>query len=199
MHDPSRLVRAYANASAAMNLVRALTGRGPGALHQVHDWNREFVAYLTGRRAVRGAGRRDRPRPAVHERLPGHRPQPAAAQIYASHEALVLDYERAMLRLSTTRTTTRSSVRPVGALPVDRRAHPAARRRAHRVRRGARQPDRPQDRPDHDPGDGRRVRRAARPAQQAGPADPGLRGWATARCATCCRRSSRRCRPPVTR
>lgn len=27
-HDPSRLVRAYANASAAMNLVRALTGSG---------------------------------------------------------------------------------------------------------------------------------------------------------------------------
>ena len=29
-HDPSRLVRAYANASAAMNLVRALTGVGHG-------------------------------------------------------------------------------------------------------------------------------------------------------------------------
>ncbi|MEO7077919.1 MAG: 3-deoxy-7-phosphoheptulonate synthase, partial [Rhodococcus sp. (in: high G+C Gram-positive bacteria)] len=43
-HDPSRLVRAYANASAAMNLVRALTGAGMADLHKVHDWNREFVA-----------------------------------------------------------------------------------------------------------------------------------------------------------
>ena len=42
-HDPSRLVRAYANASAAMNLVRALTGAGQADLHRVHDWNREFV------------------------------------------------------------------------------------------------------------------------------------------------------------
>ena len=42
-HDPSRLVRAYANASAAMNLVRALTASGLASLHLVHDWNREFV------------------------------------------------------------------------------------------------------------------------------------------------------------
>ena len=41
-HDPSRLVRAYANAAAAMNLVRALTG-SEAKLHKVHDWNREFV------------------------------------------------------------------------------------------------------------------------------------------------------------
>ena len=33
-HDPSRLVRAYANASAAMNLVRALTGAGPERIHE---------------------------------------------------------------------------------------------------------------------------------------------------------------------
>jgi 3-deoxy-7-phosphoheptulonate synthase len=36
-HDPSRLVRAYANASAAMNLVRALTSSGMASLHLVHD------------------------------------------------------------------------------------------------------------------------------------------------------------------
>jgi 3-deoxy-7-phosphoheptulonate synthase len=42
-HDPSRLVRAYGNASAAMNLVRALTSSGLASLHLVHDWNREFV------------------------------------------------------------------------------------------------------------------------------------------------------------
>ncbi|NDJ90019.1 3-deoxy-7-phosphoheptulonate synthase, partial [Mycolicibacter kumamotonensis] len=42
-HDPSRLVRAYANASAAMNLVRALTSSGLASLELVHDWNREFV------------------------------------------------------------------------------------------------------------------------------------------------------------
>ncbi|MGZ4542757.1 MAG: 3-deoxy-7-phosphoheptulonate synthase, partial [Mycobacteriaceae bacterium] len=43
VHDPSRLVRAYANSSAAMNMVRALTAAGMADLHKVHDWNREFV------------------------------------------------------------------------------------------------------------------------------------------------------------
>ncbi len=52
-HDPSRLVRAYANASAAMNLVRALTSSGLASLHLVHDWNREFVRPRRPARAMR--------------------------------------------------------------------------------------------------------------------------------------------------
>src|SRR5207248_5652772 len=43
VHDPSRMIRAYANASAAMNLSRALTSAGMAALTQVHDWNKDFV------------------------------------------------------------------------------------------------------------------------------------------------------------
>ncbi|MGG6497200.1 UNVERIFIED_CONTAM: 3-deoxy-7-phosphoheptulonate synthase, partial [Bacteroidetes bacterium 56_B9] len=42
-HDPARMVRAYANSSAAMNLVRALTASGTADLHNINDWNREFV------------------------------------------------------------------------------------------------------------------------------------------------------------
>ena len=41
--DPSRMIRAYANASAAMNLVRALTATGMADLTMVHDWNKDFV------------------------------------------------------------------------------------------------------------------------------------------------------------
>jgi 3-deoxy-7-phosphoheptulonate synthase len=100
-HDPSRLVRAYANASAAMNLVRALTGTGMADLHKVHEWNREFV--LTSR-----AGARYEALAAEIDR--GLRfmdacrvtdPALSTVEIFASHEALVLDYERAMLRLDT--------------------------------------------------------------------------------------------------
>ena len=98
-HDPSRLVRAYANSSAAMNLVRALTSAGMADLHRVHDWNREFVrTSRAGARYEQMAAEIDRglkfmsacgvSDPSLH-----------AAQIFASHEALVLDYERAMLRL----------------------------------------------------------------------------------------------------
>lgn len=99
-HDPSRLVRAYANASAAMNLVRAVTASGMASLALVHDWNREFV--------------RTSPAGARYEALASEIDRGLkfmsacgvadanldTAEIYASHEALVLDYERAMLRLA---------------------------------------------------------------------------------------------------
>src|ERR1700755_216177 len=42
-HDASRLVRAYANASAAMNLMRALTSSGLASLHGGHGWKRGVV------------------------------------------------------------------------------------------------------------------------------------------------------------
>jgi len=101
VHDASRLVRAYANASAAMNLVRALTSSGLASLHQVHEWNREFVRTSpAGARYEALAGEIDRglnfmTACGVNDR------NLQTAEIYASHEALVLDYERAMLRLST--------------------------------------------------------------------------------------------------
>ncbi len=99
-HDPSRLVRAYANASAAMNLVRALTGASMADLHKVHDWNRDFVAKSpAGARYEALAEEIDRGL-AFMTACRVNDPSLKAARIYASHEALVLDYERAMLRLS---------------------------------------------------------------------------------------------------
>ncbi|MDY6811931.1 MAG: 3-deoxy-7-phosphoheptulonate synthase, partial [Actinomycetota bacterium] len=99
IHDPSRLVRAYANAAAAMNLVRALTG-SEADLRRVHLWNREFVRTSpAGARYEALASEIDR----------GLRFMDAcgvtdskldSASIFASHEALVIDYERAMLRLA---------------------------------------------------------------------------------------------------
>jgi 3-deoxy-7-phosphoheptulonate synthase len=97
--DPSRMIRAYANAAAAMNLVRALTGSGMADLHKVHDWNKDFVrtspageryeALATeidrGLRFMSACGVADN--------------SLASTEIFASHEALLLDYERAMLRL----------------------------------------------------------------------------------------------------
>jgi 3-deoxy-7-phosphoheptulonate synthase len=99
-HDPSRLVRAYANASAAMNLVRALTGSGLASLHLVHDWNREFVRTSpAGARYEALAGEIDRALTFMSACGVDDR-NLQTAEIYASHEALVLDYERAMLRLA---------------------------------------------------------------------------------------------------
>ncbi|HEU0190894.1 MAG TPA: 3-deoxy-7-phosphoheptulonate synthase class II [Mycobacterium sp.] len=100
-HDPSRLVRAYANSSAAMNLVRALTSSGLASLHLVHDWNREFVRTSpAGARYEALAGEIDRGLRFMTACGVADR-ELQTAEIYASHEALVLDYERAMLRLSS--------------------------------------------------------------------------------------------------
>ena len=41
--DPQRMIRAYANSSSAMNMLRAYLGGGMADLHAVHDWNRGFV------------------------------------------------------------------------------------------------------------------------------------------------------------
>ena len=133
-HDPSRLVRAYANAGAAMNLVRALTSSGLASLHLVHDWNREFVRTSpAGARYEALASEIDRGLKFMSACGVADR-NLQTAEIYASHEALVLDYERAMLRLSDAGGRRAATVRPVGALPVDRRPDPATRRCACRVR-----------------------------------------------------------------
>ncbi|WP_285501954.1 class II 3-deoxy-7-phosphoheptulonate synthase [Actinokineospora sp. NBRC 105648] len=100
--DPSRMIRAYANAGAAMNLLRALTGAGMADLTKVHDWNRDFVrtspageryeALATeidrGLRFMQACGVEDS---SLH-----------SVEVFASHEALLLDYERALLRLDAT-------------------------------------------------------------------------------------------------
>jgi 3-deoxy-7-phosphoheptulonate synthase len=99
-HDPSRLVRAYANASAAMNLVRAVTGGGMADLFKLHNWNREFVAQSpAGARYEAMATEIDRGL-AFMSACRVNDPNLKSTRIYASHEALVLDYERAMLRLA---------------------------------------------------------------------------------------------------
>lgn len=98
-HDASRLVRAYANASAAMNLVRTLTSSGMASLQKVHDWNREFVRTSpAGARYEALAGEIDRGLRFMSACGVDDR-NLQTAEIYASHEALVLDYERAMLRM----------------------------------------------------------------------------------------------------
>ncbi len=58
--DPERLVRAYNQAAATLNLLRAFAQGGFADLHKVHRWNLEFVADSPqGERYEEMAGRID--------------------------------------------------------------------------------------------------------------------------------------------
>ncbi len=99
--DPSRMVRAYANSAAALNLIRGLAIGGYADLAAVHDWNNEFVR--SSRAGLRYESlARDIDRALAFMRACGldlqEMPQTHGVELYASHEALLLEYERALTR-----------------------------------------------------------------------------------------------------
>jgi len=101
--DPGRLVRAYANAAAAMNLTRAITSAGLADLHRLHEWNMDFVRRSNaGARYERVSGEIDRSLRFMSA-CGVDDSSLRTVDLFASHEMLVLDYERAMLRLDEDR------------------------------------------------------------------------------------------------
>jgi 3-deoxy-7-phosphoheptulonate synthase len=99
--DPSRMVRAYANSAATMNFMRAMATDGSADLAAVHDWNTAFVeASPAGHRYQELAT--DIERALAFMRACGldieSTPQTHGVELYASHEALLLEYERALTR-----------------------------------------------------------------------------------------------------
>ncbi len=96
--DPERLRRMYNASSATLNLVRAFTTGGYAALSQVHAWNQDFVARSAGgKRYEKLTGRIDRTL-AFMKALGVDPEQFTTVEFYASHEALLLDYEAALTR-----------------------------------------------------------------------------------------------------
>jgi 3-deoxy-7-phosphoheptulonate synthase len=97
--DAGRLIRAYANAAAAMNLARAITGAGMADLHRLHEWNMDFVRSSTaGERYERVATEIDRSLRFMSA-CGVDDSSLRTVELFASHEMLVLDYERALLRV----------------------------------------------------------------------------------------------------
>ena len=96
--DPGRLLEAYHCSSATLNLCRSLASGGYADLRQVHAWNQDFVASSpAGQRYERLADEIDRAIAFMH--ACGADPeQTRAVEFYSSHEALLLDYERALTR-----------------------------------------------------------------------------------------------------
>ena len=102
--DPTRLVGAYQQSAATLNLLRAFTKGGFADLSQVHVWNQQFVASSAeGRRYEAIAAEIER---AIRfMRACGILVQSEAklqeVDFYTSHEALLLGYEEALTRLDS--------------------------------------------------------------------------------------------------
>ncbi|MBX6354485.1 MAG: 3-deoxy-7-phosphoheptulonate synthase class II [Micromonosporaceae bacterium] len=98
--DPQRMIRAYANASSAMNMLRAYLGGGMADLHAIHDWNKGFVrSSPAGERYEAIAREIDRALAFI--RACGMTDDEAlrTVTVYCSHEALALEYDRALTRV----------------------------------------------------------------------------------------------------
>jgi 3-deoxy-7-phosphoheptulonate synthase len=103
--DPQRMLQAYSQSAATLNLLRAFAQGGYADLHQVHLWNQGFVA-----RSPQGERYR-----ALADRLTetldfmaacgftsATSPQIRETEFFTSHEALLLPYEQALTRIDST-------------------------------------------------------------------------------------------------
>ncbi len=99
--DPERLIGAFHQSAATLNLLRAFTKGGFADLSQMHVWNQQFVtASPEGRRYDAITGEIDR---AMRFMQACGIDLSAEAQLhevdfYTSHEALLLGYEEALTR-----------------------------------------------------------------------------------------------------
>ena len=100
-NDPMRMIRAYSQAAATLNLLRAFATGGYANLRQVHQWTLDFMGRSPW--ADRFKDIADR----IGEALdfmeacgvaPETVPQLKTTNFYTSHEALLLPYEEAMTR-----------------------------------------------------------------------------------------------------
>lgn len=99
--DPERMIKAYNQSAATLNLLRAFSNGGYANLHQVHAWTHDFMGRSPWTKKFRDVADR------IGEALefmaacginPDTVPQLKGTTFYTSHEALLLPYEQALTR-----------------------------------------------------------------------------------------------------
>ncbi|MGD9638695.1 MAG: class II 3-deoxy-7-phosphoheptulonate synthase [Alphaproteobacteria bacterium] len=103
--DPERMIKAYNQSAATLNLLRAFAQGGYADLHKVSRWNLSFVKNSPqSEKYLEFANR-------IHETLAFMSacgltaetvPQVRETQFHTSHEALLLPFEEAMVRIDST-------------------------------------------------------------------------------------------------
>lgn len=97
--DPQRLLQAYHQSTASLNLLRAFAQGGFADLHQVHQWNLDFIAdaALTEKYSQL-ADRIDETLAFMRACGLENAPQLRETSFFTAHEALLLNYEQALTR-----------------------------------------------------------------------------------------------------
>ncbi len=103
--DPQRLIKAYHQSSATLNLLRAFANGGYADLYNIHKWTLGFVSGSPQGEAYRHLADK------ISETLsfmsaigvtPDSHPQIRQVDFFTSHEALLLNFEQAMTRVDST-------------------------------------------------------------------------------------------------
>ncbi len=102
--DPLRMIRAYNQSAATLNLMRAFSRGGMADLNQVHKWNLDFIKdHPLGQRYEQLSNQIDKSVKflAAAGITSENAPQLRQTTVYTSHEALLLNYEEALTRVDS--------------------------------------------------------------------------------------------------
>lgn len=102
--DPNKMLQAYTQAAATLNLLRAFSTGGYADVHQVHAWT---LGFTEGEKAARYREVANRISDTLDFMAAAGVTQESAhtlqsVEFYTSHEGLLLEYEEALTRLDST-------------------------------------------------------------------------------------------------
>ena len=98
--DPARMLKGYHTAASTLNLIRAFTQGGFADLRMVHSWNKGFARNPANSRYEGLAQEIDRAI-AFMEAAGANFDELKRVEFYASHEGLLMDYERPLTRIDS--------------------------------------------------------------------------------------------------
>lgn len=100
IHDPNRMLQGYHTSASTLNLIRAFTTGGFADLRSVHNWNKGFTSNPAHSRYESLAREIDRAIKFM-DACGADFNALKATELYTGHEALLLDYERALTRIDS--------------------------------------------------------------------------------------------------
>src|SRR5579872_13821 len=103
--DPARMIQAYSQSAATLNLLRAFAQGGYADLHRVHAWNQDFVADSAQGERYRELADRLTETLNFMEACgltSETTPQIRETEFFTAHEGLFLAYEEALTRVDST-------------------------------------------------------------------------------------------------